>query len=85
METDTKIKFGHRRNGKSYIPTFSIGNQTFSLQDVESKEAVKWYHKMLIKAFQQLNAEIIQKVELKLKPEYMNDVFTWKQFKDAMS
>lgn len=49
-----KPKFGHRRNGKDYVPTFTIGNQTFSLQDVDSLAMVKWYHKMLRKAFKNL-------------------------------
>jgi len=29
-------------------------------------------------------ADLIKEIEGKLSPEYMNDVFTWKQIKDAL-
>lgn len=56
MENEIKyfVEKGPEWYAEPFIPKFTIGVQTFSLQPVESEERAKWYLEMLEKAHETL-------------------------------
>ena len=48
------IKTGIKKLATGWHAWFTIGNQTFFLQDVDTKKEAQWYVKMMKKAFKTL-------------------------------
>jgi len=50
----SKVTYKHRGRSGKWIPEFYIGKQGFALQEVRTKEEVKFFHRMLKIAFKKL-------------------------------